>query len=68
MRDIDIANIKAKIMSTRSQLGREPNKTKTKKSGRGVDENYKSKWVFWQKLQFLIPVMQAGKSRDSFFV
>ena len=65
--DIDVANIKAKIMSIRSQLGRELNKIKAKKSGQGVDENYKSNWVFWQKLEFLIPVMQAGKSRDSFF-
>ena len=66
--DIDVANIKAKIMSIRPQLGKELNKTKTKKSGQGVDENHKSNWVFWQKLQFLIPVMQAGKSRYSFFV
>ena len=66
--DIDVANIKAKIMSIRSQLVRELNKIKTKKSGQGVDENYKSNWVFWQKLEFLIPVMQAGKSLDSFFV
>ena len=36
--DIDVANIKDKIMSIRSQLGRELNKTKTKKSGQSVDE------------------------------
>ena len=63
--DMEVADIKTKILCLRSQLGRELNKTRSKKSGQGVAENYKSTWVFWQKLQFLLPVMQAGKSRDS---
>ena len=68
MRDelgINIADIKAKITNLRSQLGREVSKTKSKKSGQSVSENYKSTWMYWDRLQFLMPVMQAGKSKDS---
>ena len=68
MRDelgINIADIKAKIMNLRSQLGREVSKTKSKKSGQSVSENYKSTWMYWNRLQFLMLVMQAGKSKDS---
>ena len=68
MRDelgINIADIKAKIMNLHSQLGREVSKTKSKKSGQSVSENYKSTWMYWDRLQFLMPVMQAGKSKDS---
>ena len=39
-------------------------KTNQKKSGQGVSENYKSGWIYWDRLQFLIPVITAGKSKD----
>ena len=53
MRDelgINIADIKAKIMNLCSQLGREVSKTKYKKSGQSVSENYKSTWMYWDRL------------------
>ena len=56
---------KTKITSLRTQIGREINKVRKKKSGQAATDNYESNWVFWEKLQFLIPVMQAGKSRDN---
>ena len=43
---------------------REVAKTNQKKSGQGVSENYKSGWIYWDRLQFLIPVISAGKSKD----
>ena len=43
---------------------REVAKTNQKKSGQGVSENYKSGWIYWDRLQFLIPVIRAGKSKD----
>ena len=63
--DMEVADIKTKVLGHRSQLGQELNKTRSKKSGQCVVENHKSTWVFWQKLQFLVPVMQAGRSHDS---
>ena len=63
--DIPVADIKYKIIGLRSQLSREVAKTNQKKSGQGVEESYKSTWLYWDKLQFLIPVIRAGKSRDS---
>lgn len=63
--DIDMADIKAKITSLRAQLGREIGKTKAKKSGQGLGENYKSSWIYFDRLQFLVPIMQAGRSKDS---
>lgn len=62
---ISIADVKYKITGLRSQLGREVAKTNQKKSGQAVGENYKSTWIYWDKLQFLIPVIKAGKSKDS---
>ena len=57
--------IKLKITSLRGQLGRELAKVSKAKSGQSVDDCYKSTWIFWERLQFLRPVMQPGKSRDS---
>lgn len=62
---ISIADIKYKITGLRSQLGREVATTNQKKSGQAVGENYKSTWIYWDKLQFLIPLIKAGKSKDS---
>ena len=35
------------------------------KSGQGADELYKPNGISWDRLQFLCPVMQPGKSKDS---
>ena len=48
-----------------TQLGREITKEKTTKSGQSTDELYKSNWVHYDKLSFLIPVINAGKSRNT---
>ena len=63
--DIGVAEIKAKITSLRAQLGREIRKTKAKKSGQRLGENYKSSWIYFDTLQFLVPIMQDGRSKDS---
>ena len=49
----------------RALLGREITKEKTIKSGQSTNELYKSNWVHYDKLSFLIPVIGAGKSRDT---
>ena len=58
-------DIKAKIAGLRTQLGRKIAKTNSWKSGQATSEKYKSTWVFYDKLQFLRPVTQAGKSKDN---
>eukprot|EP00112_Aurelia_sp_Birch-Aquarium-sp1_P025272 Seg832.1 transcript_id=Seg832.1/GoldUCD/mRNA.D3Y31 product="hypothetical protein" protein_id=Seg832.1/GoldUCD/D3Y31 len=58
--------IMTKIISLRSQLGREMRKTVKTKSGQSADDLYKSNWAYWDRLQFLQPVMKPGKSRDTF--
>ena len=63
--DISVVDIKTKITSLQAQLGREIYKVRKKKSGQAATDNYESNWVFWEKSQFLIPVMQAGQSRDN---
>ena len=60
--------IRNKIASLRTQLGREIAKVKAKISGQTTSDNYKPVWLHWEKLQFLIPVMQAGKSKDNLHV
>ena len=35
------------------------------KSGQSADDLYKSNWAYWDRLQFLQPVMKPGKSRDT---
>ena len=62
---ISVANIKNKILILRSQLGREMTKIAKTKSGQGADKLYKPTRIFWDRLQFLCPVMQPGKSKDS---
>ena len=62
---ISTGEIKTKIAGLRAQLGRELAKTKAKKSGQALSDNYKSQWIYWDRLQFLVAVMQAGKSKDN---
>ena len=59
--DISMSDIQNKIVELRSQLASQLAKKNSKKSGQGR----KSTWVYWERLQFLKPVMKAGKSRDS---
>ena len=63
--DANITSIKAEINSLRTQLGREMAKEKNTKSGQSTDELYASKWIHYDKLNFLIPVFGASKSRDT---
>ena len=49
----------------RAQLGRELAKTRATKSGQGLSDSYKSTWIFWESLQFLTTVLNAGKSKDN---
>ena len=64
-RNIELANIKTKITNLRSPLGRKIAKSKAKKSGQARSECYKSSWTCWDRLQFLVPVIQAGKTKDT---
>ena len=64
--DIRIAQIKNKIIGLYSQLSRDIAKTNQKKSGQGVSENYKSSWIYWDRLQFLIPVIRACFDKTGF--
>jgi len=50
--DMPITEIKNKIIGLRSQLNCEVAKTNQKKSGQRVSENYKSSWIYWDRLQF----------------
>ena len=61
----DVADIKTKLLSLRSQLGRERVKISKTKSGQCLEDLYKPTWIYWDKLQFLQAVMQPGKSRDN---
>ena len=63
--DASPADIKTKILTLRSQLGREITKVNRTKSGQSTDQLYRSTWMYWDRLQFLRPVLQPGKSRDS---
>ena len=63
--EVPVAEIRKKILQLRSQLGREIAKCNKTKSGQSSDELYEPTWIYWQKLQFLRPVMQPGKSRDN---
>ena len=57
------SEIKTKIVSLRSQLGREMLKVAKTKSGQSADDLCKSNWTYLDRLQFLQPVMKPGKSR-----
>ena len=60
-----MSEIKAKLMKLRSQLVRDINESTKTKSGQSANELYKPTWMYWEKLQFLCPVIQLGKSRDN---
>ena len=62
---VSVAEIKSRLLSPRAQLGKEIAKTNNKKSGQSESQNYKSAWLYWERLQFLCPVINAGKSKDN---
>ena len=62
---ISMIDTKAKIVSLQVQLGREIAKTKATKSRQSLTDSYKSSWIFWERLHFLTPVLNAGKSNDN---
>ena len=63
--DSSSAIVKAKINALRAKLGREMAKESKTKSGQATDEKYVSKWMFFEQLKFIRPVMATTKSRDS---
>ena len=62
---VSTAEIKSKIVGLRAQLGREMVKVRARKSGMALSEVYESNWIYWDRLQFLTPVMEARKSKDN---
>ena len=66
--DSTSTSVKTKINALRAQLGREIGKETKTKSGQATSEQYISKWVFYDQLQFLRSVMASSKSRDSISV
>ena len=63
--DTNITSIKAKINSLKTQLGQEMAKEKSTKSKQSTDKLYASKWIHYDKLNFLILFFGASKSRDT---
>ena len=63
--DSSSAIVKAKINALRTQFGREMTKELKIKSFQATDEKYVSKWMFYEQLKFLRPVMATTKSRVS---
>ena len=63
--DTNIASIKTKINSLRTQFGKELTKERRTKSGQSTDELYSSNWIHFDKLAFLTQVFWASKSRDT---
>ena len=63
--DANIPSIKTKINGLRAQLGQERAKEKSTKTGQGTDKLYSSNWIHYGKLAFLVPVIEASKSRDT---
>ena len=63
--DANIETIKAKINRLRAQLGREVAKVNKTKSGQSTDELYVFPWIHFDRLSFLLPVINSSKSRDT---
>ena len=58
------AEVKSKMLNLRMQLGRENAKRRKTSSGQATEELYKSSWIYWEHLQFLMPSLQTAKSND----
>ena len=60
-----LSEIKGKINNLRAQIVRELKKTKKTKSGESRDEEYRSTWAHWEKMQFLVPQLKLGSTADT---
>ena len=54
-----------KINTLKAQLGKEIAKESKTKSGQATSQQYMSKLTFYDKLEFLLPILALAKSRDS---
>ena len=59
------SSVKTKINGLRAQFGRELAKENKTKSGKSTGELYRSGWIHYNRLSFLLPVIGASKSRDT---
>ena len=57
--------MKAKINELRAQLGWEKGKKTKTKSGQSTSELYKSSWIHYDRLAFLLPAIGSSKSNDT---
>ena len=57
--------ISSQLTSLRQILGQNIKKNTAVKSGQGTDELFTPTWIFWDSLQFLVPVMHARQSKDT---
>lgn len=57
--------IKKKIHTLRAQYSKERSKIKNSKSGCGADETYKTKWEFYDMLQFMFSHNDRNATTDS---
>ena len=58
-------SMKAKINELRAQLGWEKGKKTKTKSGQSTSELYKSSWIHYDRLAFLLPAIGSSKSNDT---
>ncbi|CAB4020582.1 Hypothetical predicted protein [Paramuricea clavata] len=58
-------DIQSQMTCLRATLGQNLKKKTHWKSGQGTDEHFRPKWMFWEQLQFLIPIKEARQSRDT---
>ena len=58
---VSVDEAKQKWMSLRAQFGRELKNSNKHKSGQSTDELYVSQWIFYDKMQFLQPMMKTKK-------
>ena len=63
--DTNIPSIKTKLNGLRAELGQEMSKEKSNKSGQSSYELYSSSWTHYDKLVFLVQVIEALKSRNT---
>ena len=63
--DTNIPPIRTQINGLKAQPGQGIVKEKSTKSEQSNDELYSSKWINYDKLSFLVLVIEASKSRDT---
>ena len=56
---------KLQLTSLRQILGQNIKKKTSVKSGQSTNELFTPTWIFWDSLQFLVPVMHARQSKDT---